>query len=512
MKTKFFSRAIIFIFAALIAGFISPAAYAQEANNQSPVMLFKIHNIERFLNDIEKLVPQAAAQLSTMRPMLQGTDWIDQERSVTVAMFLDGGQSKTVLLIPFRTANPGFQLMLNAATRKDYYIAAIPPQQKFDVSPALEESLNNASRVPVFGNITLEISAGRLLSILEPQLDAAIKKALEAQTPPANPSGMTLQDTQALLRDMLNILKQADTIRLGMDLSGSILTIQYDIDARPNTLLAGILTDPKKDTRLMSFLSDMPIQFRTRAPNLSGVMELTKLAYGRLYQQLGINIDDVAEMTRYFTGEMAGGIKINSSGLGMEAIYILQPGIRGEDFLPNTYLPWYAHYVRNISETAAKQAKGITGLTFERTPDSTVEGLKVFGMKENLKGLIPAGGDKLGILDKLSIEMRMAASKDLVFIASDDVKLANLIKKARGLTKTPAQGSTTLIDIKLGAFIKDIKSLFPQKGPAFVWPEDLGDVAIKAEVRDGKLTSRTSFNIDEIIKLAASFTAQAAKK
>jgi hypothetical protein len=511
MRTKILNRVAVFMFIVLLVGFISPTANAQEADNQSPILLVKIRNIERFLSDIEKLVPQAAQPLSALRPMLQGTDWIDSERSLTVAMFMDGAQSKGILLIPFRTANPGIQMMLNATVRKDYYIAAFPPQQNFTVSPALEESLQKASMAPVFGSITLETSASRLLSTIEPQMDAALKKMAETQ-PQANPSGKTPQDTQAIIQDMLNILKQVDIVRFGIDLSGNILTIQYDIDAQPNTLLAGILTDPQKDTRLMNFPSDMPLQFRSRALSMPGMMELAKFGFGRLYHQLGINIDDMAERIKFFTGEIAGGIQIDSNGLAMESIYILQPGINGADFLEKTYLPWYERYIQQISEAAAKQKTGVKGLISERTPNSTVENLKVFGMKHNLSSLIPPGEKKPAISDKLSIEIRMASSKDLMFIASDDVKMANLIKKSRSLVKMPAQGPTILVDIKLGALIKGIQSLLPPKEASPVWPEDLGNATIKVDLKDGKLISHTSINMDEIIKVAAAFKAQAAKK
>jgi hypothetical protein len=358
---------------------------------------------------------------------------------------------------------------------------------------------------PVFGNITLEASASRLLSMIEPQMDAALKKAMEIQPPAAAPNVMTPQDTQAILHDMLNVLKQVDVIRLGMDLSGNILTIQYDIDALPNTLLAGILTDPQKDTRLMNFPSDMPLQFRSRAPSMSETMELMKLGYGRLYRQVGINIDDLEKMNKCLTGEFAGGIKIDSTGLGIETIHVLQPGIKGEDFLEKTYLPLF-------SEMAAKLKTDFKGPIIERTPDSTVEGLKVFGIKENLSNLFPPGVNKPAIFDKLSIEMRMASSKDLLFIASDDVKMANLIKRAGSLVNIPAQGPTTIVDIKLGALIKGIQSLLPTQGPSFVLPDDLGNVTIKVEIKDGKLISRTSVNIDDIGKLADAFKSQAAKK
>lgn len=50
------------------------------------------------------------------------------------------------------------------------------------------------------------------------------------------------------------------------------------------------------------------------------------------------------------------------------------------------------------------------------------------------------------------------------------------------------------------------------KGNLASWPDSLSDLTIKAEARDGKLITRTSLNVDEIIKLVSAFQAQTAKK
>jgi hypothetical protein len=512
MKPQFLKQIAIFMLLVFMAGYIPPAANAQTATKQEPVLLVKIRNIERFLNDVERLMPQTAQQIQAMRVMFQGTAWMDPERSNTVGMFLEDTKTKLILLIPFRTANTRFQATLNAAARKDYYIAAIPPQPNFAVSPAVEETLLKASMTPVLGSITLETSPSRLLPMIEPQMDAALKKMEATQPPPTNPSGLPALDTRVVMSEMLNFSKQMETLRLGMDLSDNILTLQYDIDALPNTLLARILSDPKKDARLMSFPCDLPIQFRSRAPNMSDMMELANLVYGRLYRQLGINLDEMAELTKAFTGEIAGGISIDANGLVLEAIYIMQPGIKGEDFLQKTYLPWIERYGQQISAMIAKQNNKPQRPFYERTPDSIVNGVKVIGFKENINAILPIVDNKPAIFDKLIVEMRIAAAGDLMFIASDDVKMAALMKKGLGLVKTPAQGLTTQVDIKLGAFLKGIQSLLPPKGTAIVWPDSLSNVTMKAEMRDGKLISRTSINIDDIIKLISSVKEQAAKK
>lgn len=512
MRTKVLKQIAICMFVVLTAGFISPAADAQETNNQNPILLVKIRNIERFLNDIETLMPQTSKQFSSVRTMLQGTHWIDAERSITAGMVLEGTKTNWILLIPFRTANANFQMILNATARKDYYVATFPPQPNSAISPAIEESLLQASITPVIGSITLEASTGRLLHMIEPQLDAALKQMEAFQSAPTNQSGLPQLETRAIFSDMLNFFKQMETLRLGMDLSDNILTLQYDIDALPDTLLARILTDPHSDTRLMNYLSDMPIQFRSRAPGMSDMMELANLVYGRLYGQLGINFDQMSELTKAFTGEIAGGMKMDATGIAMEAIYVLQPGINGEDFLYNTYLPWFERYGQQLSGLLAKQPGGLQSSLYERTPDSLVDGLKVIGMKQNLNAILATTGQNPAIFDKLAFEMRLASAGDLMFIASDDVKMANLIRTAHSLIKTPAQGPTTQVDIKLGALLKGIQSIMPTGGTSMVWPSDLGNMTMKTEMWDGKLTSRTRINIDEIRKLVSAVKAQTLKK
>ena len=73
---------------------------------------------------------------------------------------------------------------------------------------------------------------------------------------------------------MLKTLRQAETFRYGLDLSGDILTLQLDIDALPNTPLASALIDPGGDSRLMNYPIDAPLQFRSRAHNMTGMMNL----------------------------------------------------------------------------------------------------------------------------------------------------------------------------------------------------------------------------------------------
>jgi hypothetical protein len=486
---------------------------------QSPTLMIKIRNIEQLLNDIGKLMPptpgsQAGQPMDAVRGMLQGGDWIDPQRSVVIGMFSQGARTNLVAIFPFRAANMLFEKALNATVRKDYYLMNVPPQPGFVISPAAEESLSKASMAPSAGSLVVKISADKFLAMVEPQM-AAVYKGMAAGSQPGQtslPPGISAQDIQATMTDMLKTLKQAETLRLGMDISGNVLTLQYDIDALPNTLLAGVLTDPGDDTRLMDYPIEMPIQFRARAHNTSDMANLAGMSFGRIYRQLGLNLDDMKEINKDLTGETAGGLKVTSNGLELESISVLQPGISGEDFLQNKYLPYLERYNPQISNLAAQQTGLPPAQIYERTADSLVAGIKVLGVKAKLNVINPPGEKKTGIFDKQVFEMRMAAVGNLVLIASDDAKMESLINKSRGLSPTPAHGPMLRLDMKLGAFLSEVMSLLPSGGTPAVWPDDFGNLTMQAEMNNGKLAARISFNIDEMKKLTSFFNAQAVKK
>ncbi len=379
-------------------------------------------------------------------------------------------------------------MILNATAGKDYYIAGIPPQPNFSATPAMEESLLKASLSPAIGNITLEISAQRLIGIIETQMNTALAKMETMPQQPPSPLGMPQLNPRDMLNDFINVLRQADEVRIGMDFSGNILTLQYDIKALPNTLLADIFVDPHKDVRLMNYLSDMPIQFRSRAPKMSDIMGLANMAYGRLYQQLGINLDDMTELTKVFTGEMTGGFKFDADGLSFEGVYILQPGTNGETFLQNTYVPWLERYNQQIADQIAKQKGGVPTPIYARTGDSVVEGIKTIGFKPNLNAFIPPGNNAPPMPDKVNFEMRLAAKGDMMFVASNDARLSALIAKSRNLTQTAAPASTAQVDIKLQELFGMIRSLIPSKGMPITWPDDLGDMSMEVSMNNGTLS------------------------
>ena len=190
---------------------------------------------------------------------------------------------------------------------------------------------------------------------------------------------------------------------------------------------------------------------------------------------------------------------------------VLQPGIDGGDFVENVYMPFFERYSKQVSDLTAKET-GKQGLNlYERTADSTVAGIKVVGVKTNLSAVIPPDQQKDNPFANQSFEMRIAGAGNLVFFASNDAQMEQLIAKSHSLIKAPAKGPTTRFDIDLGAFFKDIQSMIPPEKLTTPLPVDLGKVAMQAEMRNGEMASQISFDIAEMQKLVAAIASAASK-
>ena len=510
MKTTLMKFLAVCLMAGFTPGYV-PETGAQEISDQRPILLIKIPDIEKLLYEAQSLMPSTQGsnvqnQIMGIRMALFGTEWIDPERSIVAGLAMQDGKNSMVVLVPFRQPNPDFQKSYNAVAGIDYYIAAMPPQPQVSVSPAVENSLVQASLTPAAGSLVLEAAVARLLEMVEAQIAPALGKMEESQPDGTLPSEFSPQDVRAIIDAMLAIVKQADIVRFGIDISEDVFTLLMDIESLPDTILASILRDTGGETRLMDYPIETAIQYHTRAYNVSGTIDLVGSYLDTIYSQLGldINIDEMAKMTECFTGEMAGGINITSDGFAMEFIAVLQPGIDGEIFIRDSYLPWLERYGKSISELATEQADEPQIMMFERTPDSRVAGVKVMGVKTNIVTPNSKGGNPF---DNLVLEMRMAAIDDLLFIASDDAKIEEFINGTRSLVRSPASGPTGRFTLDLSALLRDIQSLLPTEQSSVALPDNIGKISSQFEMGNGTLRTRTSFNTEGLAKLISVFGA-----
>jgi len=302
-----------------------------------------------------------------------------------------------------------------------------------------------------------------------------------------------------MLTGMLKTLRQAETLRYSLNLSGNSLELQLNIDARAGTQLASAWVDSGSMSRLMNYsFSDMPIQYRSRAHNMMGAMDLLQSGLGPIYKKIGLDLDAMGGMVKSFTGEAAGGMNISSDGFTFKTISVLQKETDGQAFLTNTFLPWIASLNKQISNLAAQLPEAPPVPQYERSADSTVAGNKAIGVKIAAS---PA-------LNNKAIEIRMASKGDLLFMASDDANLASLINGASSLTAASG-GPMFRFDVQLGSLIKSSLAGLASAGLPTIDMSNIGNFNMRIDVNmaNGKLAAQTNLNVDDLRKLAESMQA-----
>jgi hypothetical protein len=484
-------------------------ANAQGADNQEPFLVIKIPDINKLLQAMTPATPGAntAGPNQMISTMLYGTDWIDTNRSMVAGLHKEGAKSSLVYLIPFNTPNSSFENAYHPIRGGDYYLTTLPPQQGLIVSPAFEQSLVNASMTPTTrGDLVVEIAASKALTDAEPEILASLEKAAAMQpNQPANPP-ISQENIQAIVKRFLNLGEQVDIFRLGLDFAQDFLTLNIDIEALPGTELANALVDVGGSTRLANFPIDMPIKVHTRPYNVPGITDLYGNIYQPLFAQLGMDFQDIDAMSKISTGESAGGLNITPEGIDMKVVSVLQPGTDGESYLINEYVPFLERYNQAFSNMTAPKTDTPATPFFVRTDDSTAAGARVIGYSIDFSSLAKPDA-KIPL--NLKLNFRIAAVKDLMFMASNDASLAELINGTRNLVPSPASGPTGLVVIDTPAFFSGLMSLMPPNVPQPPFPLDLGKIKSQFTFSNGKMESETRLDAAALTKMVMAIAAQA---
>ena len=509
MKIRTANTIAICLFA-VIALLCAPIlASAQGVVDQEPLLVIKIPDINKLLQAMTPATAwaQPAGPNQMISMMLHGTDWIDTNRSMVAGLRKEGAKSSLVYLIPFNTPNSSFENAYHPIPGGDYYLTTLPPQQGLTVSAAFEQSLVNASRIPTTrGDLVVEIAASKALTDAEPEILASLDKAAATQANQSANSPIPQENIKVMVKELLNLGKQADIFRLGLDFSQDFLTLNMDIEAMPGTELANSLVDVGGSARLANFPIDMPIQAHTRPYNIPGIMDLYGNIYQALYSQLGIDFQDIDAMSKISTGESAGGFNITPEGIDLKVVSVLKPGTDGESFLINEYVPFLERYSQAFSNITAPKTDTPATPFFVRTDDSTAAGARVIGYSIDFSSLAKPDAK---LPWNLKLNFRIAAVKDLMFMASNDDSLAELISSTRNLVPSPASGPTGLVVIDTPVFFSGLMSLMPPSVPQPPFPLDLGKIVAQFTFINGKMESETRLDPVALNKMVMAIAAQA---
>jgi tetratricopeptide (TPR) repeat protein len=505
--------------AVFILGGMLPAYGQTSADAVLPSLLIKIRNIDQVLQDMESLVPSnpgadAASQTAMIKGMLQGTDWIDPSRSIVAGMHYDGQATSWLVLVPFQKPNENFKGAYGAIAGEDYYVLRFPPTPEMTVSETEQAYLVQASRQSSEANLILEMAVHDVVRQSETQIETAIQ-AMAANAAAGDTSALlTQEEVQGMARDFLATLKQVDTLRVGLNIDPEALLLLLDVKGVPESYLAGLLTDPKTDVRLGDYAPDYPMQFRSRAYNAPGVLQMLGASLGQIYRKMGFDFDELGEIAKGITGEMAGGMALDQNGMTFEMIYALNDTVDGNAYLEEVYLPWFEKYNRRMAALVEAQSGQPLQPLYERTPDTTVAGRKVIGVRTRFPAMTPAGQPSAAAALQ-DYQTRMTSVDGLILAASTDAAIEKMIEQMGQFQRGTAQGPLAEFSMDLGAYLRGLQHLMPNADPSVTIPPNLGDLSMQAALQEGELTTRTRINVQDmqqLMALFASLSAQAANQ
>ena len=504
----------------LTVGLCAPS-FAQERAPLSLDMVIKISRLEQVLATVDKL-SRAAGTLPSKSPvtlfkgMLQGTAWIDPERLIVITVDYATEKPVAIAMIPFKERNDMFQAAFNASRGLDYYIFTIPADQKSLILPKLETAMVEVSRAKAPAGIAVEILAANLLK----QHDARIKKGLNqinalataAKSPSPGP-GPTPKEIVGALTGMLEIAKEIELLTVAFDINDRRLSTRVTATASPGGRLAGLFVREEPDVLLGSYLPDVQmITFRTKPFEIEGFGGLLNTAFGPIYQSMGIDLPGLLKLAGHFTGEAAGGFSLGRTSYRTEMISVLKDGKKAPDFLKSTFLPWVLQYGETMKTQFETRFQTQLDPIFVKTPDSTVSGHAVLGLKMKTPVVHPpagptqaAGGPEDLPVKMMTSEMRLATVENLLLAAPDDQSMAGLIDTAKNLRKRPPRGTLMAVDVDMEAYIKAMADMFPAMPGGGKNIPELNKMTYRFDLKDGRATGSFAVETEDMLALLSYF-------
>ena len=485
----------------LLGGLLAP--YSPAAAGEAPDLQIRIRDVARFLQNLETLMPgdagtPAPSRTAMIKGLLQGTDWIDPARSLVAQLHYDGQNPSWRVLVPFQTPNEDFQKAYGAVAGDDFYALRFPPAPERPLSDRQRTQLKQASTAPVEADIVVALAASRLLHQFEPRIEATLRGLAATSSEQDAAMSMSPEDMQQMVGDMIATAKQVENLRLGLALDAQMLLFLLDLEAVPNSFLAGLLVDPKNAVRLNDYQTDYPLRFRSRSYNVAGAIQMLGASFGQFYRQMGFDVDELTELAQGLTGEMAGGMALDQSGLTFEMIYALHDTVDGETYLSQVYLPWFQKYNQQMAALMQSQTGPSILPLYERMPDATVAGRRVFGVRTRFPAMTPAGRRMPSNPAAQDYETRLAAVDNLILMASSEAAMARLITAAAGFQTAPAEGPMAQFAMDLGAYLQGLQGLLKNDGPPAASATDIGEVTMAADVQGGRLATRTRMKVADI--------------
>ena len=472
-------------------------------------LMVKISRLEKALDLIDSMGMSDTGELPTaaFRDMLQEVDWIDDERSIVLSWNKSKDRLSPAILVPYRQANPKFKEAYNALSRNNYYILSLPPGASETIPESAEKEMAEASRVVSAATVSLTLALRKLIAgnrdNINNILESIGRMSSQGQTDPLAP---TAEEVRQMLAGLVEAAEQIDWLSLSLDLNENQIKMVVEIVPVKNDKLSTFFTSSGMTTRLDGYRPVHDILFRSRSYDMDAALDMLDIVFGSFYKKRGINFADLIEMAYHFTGETAGGMTYGKSDrVLVESMAVLKNDVDAENFMENVYLPWVEDYGRDINRLIEKKTGKQINSMFIRTPDSTVEGHRVTGMQVKLPvSPMPFGESRQGDEEKVMVyDVRTTVVGNLMLMAPDDARLAEMIRTAGRLRKKTSHGPMMTMAVDMGKYLSSLARFIPGHGIDPKSIPDFGTVSFVAVAGSDRVISSAAMETDDIRMMMA---------
>jgi len=487
----------------VMIGLALPMGLAQDADAASDLMV-KISRLEKTLDIIDSIGMDAAGQVSTgmIRDMLQGTDWVDPERSIIISLDNAGGRKFSAVLIPYSRKNPNFKQGFNAMDHDDYYIFSLPPGNTVYVPEAIEKEMARASKKGSSSVISISLAVSELvisnrdtISDLPDVMAQAQRQAKPGQVE------LTPQDLADVLEGFVKSAEQVKTLTFNIDLTELQFKGAVEVEAEKGSDLSKLFVSSGMTTRLGGYVPAEDITYRSRSYDVDNALDLVNEVFGNIYRKMGVDYEAMMAIGNSFTGESAGGLSYDTDNrIRFETMAVLKDEVDSKTFLDNVFLPWAMTYSQDLQKMMAEEFGTDVGPIFTRTQDSTVAGHRVVGLSARLLlSPMPSDEVKANIFESMmQYDNRIAVVGSLVLMAPDDTRMAQMIATAKSLRKKTSRGPLMTVEIDVARYLASLARFIPGHNIDPKSIPDLGLMSIVTEVSKGRINTSTSMYLEDM--------------
>jgi len=472
-------------------------------------LTLKISHLEKALDLIDSMGMSDTGQLPTaaVRGMLQGVGWIDSERSIVLSWDTSGDHPYSAILVPYQRANPDFKAAYRALSRRDYYLLTLPPGEAATIPESIEKEMAGASRDLSDATLSLILELRQLISAnqlgIDKMLESVDQVTSQGEMDPLAPAA---EDVRQMLVGLVDFARQIDLFSFSLDLSESQLKMMSETVPAKGSKLSAFFTTSGMTTRLDAYRPVHDITFRSRSCDVDAALDMLNTIFGSFYRKMGISFVELMTKAGNFTGETAGGMTYGKGNrVLVESMAVLKNDVDAETFLETVYMPWAEAYGRSVTRLMENETGRPIDSMLIRMSDSTVGGHRVTGIKMKLPVSPMSFGDSRqgGEDSVMTYAVRTAVVGNLMLMAPDDERLAEMIRIAGNLRKKTSHGPMITMELDVGKYLSSLARFIPGHGidPASV--PDIGTVAFVAVAGSDRVISSIAMETDDIRMMMA---------